>query len=119
LRAIEEVVIRMLDRYGVAGTRIEGKSGVFVGNDKIASVGLALSHSVTMHGVSLNICPDMNHYEAIIACGLVDTGVTSLELLGIKRSYDDVRDDCISSFAETFDVQLEPVVNFTVTLSEI
>jgi lipoate-protein ligase B len=112
LRAIEEAVIRLLGRYGVEGTRIEGKSGVFVGNDKIAAVGLALSHSVTMHGVSLNICPDMRHYDAIIACGLADSGVTSLEALGVSASYGEVRDGLIAEFAEVFGAVLRPMENF-------
>ncbi|MDR3321298.1 MAG: lipoyl(octanoyl) transferase LipB [Synergistaceae bacterium] len=112
LRAIEEVVIRLLGRCGVDGSRIDGKSGVFVGNDKIAAVGLALSHSVMTHGVSLNICPDMRHYGAIVACGLADSGVTSLETLGRAASYDGVRDGFIAEFADVFGATLRPMKNF-------
>jgi lipoate-protein ligase B len=112
LRAVEEVIIRLLNSYGIEGLRIEGKSGVFAGNDKIAAVGLALSHLVTMHGVSLNICPDMNHYDAIIACGLSDTGVTSLELLGRTPPYDEVRDVFISNFADVFEAIPVPMKDY-------
>jgi lipoate-protein ligase B len=107
LRALEEVTMRFLAEYGLEARRVDGKSGVFVGDEKIAAVGLALSHSVTMHGISLNICPDMSHYDAIIACGLHDMGVTSLEKLGFRPSFDEARDSWLSSFAEVFGVELK------------
>ena len=110
LRALEDVMILLLGHYGVEGRRVEGKSGVFVGNDKIAAVGLACSHSVTMHGMSLNICPDMRHYEAIVACGLHDAGVTSLEALGRDvPSYEKVRDEWLAVFSTVFGIRPEPL----------
>ena len=113
LRALEDVMILLLERYGFEGRRIEGKSGVFVGNDKIAAAGLACSHSVTMHGMSLNVCPDMRHYEAIVACGLHDTGVTSLEALGCEtpshEAYEKARDAWLAAFPAVFGVQPEPM----------
>ena len=110
LSALEDVMILLLARYGVEGRRIEGKSGVFVGNDKIAAVGLACSHSVTMHGMSLNICPDMRYYEAIVACGLQDAGVTSLEALGREApSYEKVRDAWLAAFFVVFGFRPKPM----------
>jgi lipoate-protein ligase B len=105
LRRLEEVVLRLLAGYGVAGRRIDGKSGVFVGGDKIAAIGLAVSHSVTMHGMSINIAPEMRHYEAIIACGLAENGITSLERLGVRVDYNSVRDAWLASFEEVFGVR--------------
>ena len=110
LRSLEDVIIFLLGRQGVEGRRIEGKSGVFVGNDKVAAVGLACSHSVTMHGMSLNIRPNMRHYEAIIACGLWDVGVTSLEALGHQvPSYEKIRDEWLVAFSTVFGLRPEPL----------
>ncbi|MDR1021397.1 MAG: lipoyl(octanoyl) transferase LipB [Synergistaceae bacterium] len=110
LRALEEVMIRLLGRFGVNAERVCGKSGVFVccgadgRRDKIASAGLSVSHGVTMHGMSLNIDPDMRHFEAIVACGLYESGVTSLAALGCAVSYGQARDAWLEEFAGVFGV---------------
>jgi lipoyl(octanoyl) transferase len=84
LRNLEETVIRTLRKYGIEGQRIPGSSGVWVGQEKIAAVGIAIQHGITRHGVSINVRPDMNHFSYIIPCGILDRGVTSMEKLGIK-----------------------------------
>ena len=65
LRNLEEAVIRTLDFYGIQGRRIEGKSGVWVGNEKIAATGIGVTHGITRHGIAINIDPDMKHFTYI------------------------------------------------------
>ncbi len=106
LRMLEETVIRLLNGYGVKAGRIGGKTGVWVGENKIAAVGVAVSHSVTMHGIAINVCPDMDHFSAIIPCGLQGMGVTSLEALGCgKPPLSDVRDRWLKAFENIFGVE--------------
>ena len=106
LRALEETVIRLLAGYGVAAGRIEDKTGVWVDGRKVAAVGVAVSHGVTMHGLAINICPDMEHFSAIVPCGLHGMGVTSLRRLGVDSlSYVRVRDDWLRAFEAVFGVR--------------
>jgi lipoyl(octanoyl) transferase len=103
LRALEETVIRLLAGYGLAAGRIEGKTGVWAGGLKVAAAGVAVSHGVTMHGLAVNIRPDMEHFSAIVPCGLRGMGVTSLKLLGRgDLSYARVRDDWLAAFESVF-----------------
>ena len=85
--ALEAAVISVLQDYGIAGTRIEGRSGVWIRGDgmpfgvpdrKIAAVGIRVDHGVTMHGFSLNCSNDLAPYSQIIACGITDAGTTSI-----------------------------------------
>jgi lipoyl(octanoyl) transferase len=84
LRNLEETVIRLLQKHAIDGQRIAGSSGVWVNQEKIAAVGIAIQHGITRHGVSINVCPDMTHFSYIVPCGIFDKGVTSLEKLGVK-----------------------------------
>lgn len=80
VRALEAMLIAVLDDLGVHGAgRVEGRSGVWMrGTDKIAAIGVRVAHGVTMHGFALNCSNDFAAYRQIIACGLVDAGVTSV-----------------------------------------
>lgn len=83
LRDLEEVLIRALNRFGIAGTRAEGLTGVWVGGEKIAAIGVAVSRWVTYHGFALNVCPNLSHFDLIVPCGLTGKRVTSLaKILG-------------------------------------
>jgi lipoyl(octanoyl) transferase len=104
VRDLEEVVIRLLKKHQIEGHRIEGLSGVWVGIEKIAAIGIAVQHGITRHGVSINVNPDLTHYDYIIACGLKDRKVTSLEKLGIHiTDISQIRDDFITEFNQVFD----------------
>lgn len=88
--ALETALVTVLAEYGVHGTRIDGRSGVWILGDahrkdrKIAAVGIRVDHGVTMHGFSLNCSNDLAPYAQIIACGITDAGTTSLsEELGV------------------------------------
>lgn len=107
-RLLEQVVIDLLAGYGVAGRRETGASGVWVGNRKIAALGIAVSQGVTMHGVAINVSPDLACFGYIVPCGLKDRGVTSLAAEGgppppLTR----VRDDFLSGFARVFAVRTD------------
>jgi len=79
VRRLEGILISVLARLGVEGDRVTGRSGVWMrGTDKIAAIGIRVSHGVTMHGFSLNCSNSFEAYEKIVACGLDDAGVTSI-----------------------------------------
>jgi lipoate-protein ligase B len=81
LRDLEEVLIRSLAGWGVEAGRIPGATGVWVGNDKVAAIGVAVKRWVTCHGFALNVDVDLALFETIVPCGLVGRGVTSLSQL--------------------------------------
>ena len=85
LRQIEEVVIRVLRAYDLEGVRSEAGTGVWVGDNKIAAIGLSASKWVSMHGFSINVDPDLGAFEHIVPCGIEEKGVTSLSMEMRKR----------------------------------
>lgn len=103
MRNLEESVIRVLARYGVAGGRVEGLTGVWVGHEKVAAAGVAITRWVTYHGIALNVCPQMDHFGLIVPCGIADRGVTSLSALaGREVSVAEVRPLMAECVAEVF-----------------
>ena len=103
LRALEEVLIRVLACYGVKGGGMEGYTGVWVGGAKIAAIGIGIHHWVTFHGAALNVAPDMSHFRLIVPCGIADKPVTSLKtLLGEAPSMDTVMNDFERKFRSYF-----------------
>jgi lipoyl(octanoyl) transferase len=101
VHALEDWVIATLGRLDVEGERREGEIGVFVGEGKIASIGIRLRHWVSFHGVSLNVAPDLEHFAGIVPCGLTSP-VTSLAALGIDADMQRVDVALRSAFEETF-----------------
>lgn len=79
LRMLEGVVIEMLADFGVVGERDPSATGVWVNGRKICAIGVRLSRWVSMHGIALNVNPDLRQFDLIVPCGLVGRGVTSLE----------------------------------------
>ena len=107
VRDLEEVLIRAVAGFGVRATRIEGFTGVWVGNDKLAAIGVRLSRWVTSHGFALNVATDLDDFALIRPCGLADRGVTSLaRLTGTKISDVAVADRVARRFAEVFDREI-------------
>lgn len=84
VRELESALIGICADLGLSTTRIEGRSGVWVrdskGDRKIAAIGVRVTKGVTMHGFSLNVNPDLSAFGQIVPCGIVDAGVTSLEI---------------------------------------
>jgi len=103
LRDLEEVLIRTLARLGVAGRREPGWTGVWVGDEKIAAIGVHLSRWVTTHGFALNVSTDLAHFGLIIPCGITTHGVTSVgRCLGRVVSLDEVARQLVPEFAAVF-----------------
>lgn len=81
---LEDVIIAVLDDYGITGIRIEGRSGVWVSADsrrparKIAAIGIRINRRVTMHGFAVNCSNDLAPFAQIVPCGITDAGVTSI-----------------------------------------
>ncbi len=99
VRDLEEVMIRVCATYGFVGSRIAGKSGVFVGDDKIGAIGVRISRWVTSHGFAFNANTDLSGFEVIVPCGLRDQGVTSLsKLLAHDVDQTEVEDGLAANF---------------------
>ena len=104
---LEAWVITTLVAFGVTGERRSDRVGVWVvrpdgSEDKIAAIGVRVRHWVTFHGISLNVAPDLSHYNGIVPCGISGHGVTSLADLGIKPSMDQVDAVLRETFAAQF-----------------
>jgi lipoic acid synthetase/lipoyl(octanoyl) transferase len=103
LRDLEEVLMRLLARFGLEGTRAEGMTGVWVGKEKVAAIGVAISRWVTWHGFALNVAPNLEHFGLIVPCGIRTRGVTSLaRLLGRPISVAEVKPPLVECVVEVF-----------------
>ena len=108
LRNLEEVIIRSLKVYEIDGQRIENHTGVWVGEKKIASIGIGIKGWVTFHGFSLNINSDLSYFSLIRPCGFESRMVTSMsEILGSPVEPKDFHHQLIKQFAEVFNLQME------------
>ena len=106
VRDLEEVLIRTLASFGLAAERSSGLTGVWVGRDKIAAIGVRLARWITSHGFALNVNTDLSHFDLIVPCGIRDRGVTSLErVLGRTVELATVEDAIVAAFSDVFDVQ--------------
>ena len=107
VRDLEEVLIRAVDAFGVRAGRIEGLTGIWVGDQKLAAIGVRISRWVTSHGFALNVNTDLSHFGLIVPCGITDKGVTSLErLLGHALLMDEVAETVARQFAALFSGEL-------------
>jgi lipoyl(octanoyl) transferase len=113
--ALEEWIIRTLDRFNVRGERREDRVGVWVvrpdrpampdgspAEDKIAAIGIRLRRWVSFHGIAINVEPDLQHFSGIVPCGVQDHGVTSLVDLGLPVTMADLDLALKAAFAEVF-----------------
>jgi lipoyl(octanoyl) transferase len=108
---VEEVFIRLLrEQFGIVAQREEKKyTGVWVGDEKITAIGIAVKRWVTMHGFAFNVNTDLAHFKWINPCGLADRGVTSLEkLLGGKMDFDAMNAMVAGYFADVFGADARP-----------
>ena len=79
LRWLEQLLIELLADYGIAATRRESLTGVWIDHRKIASIGVGVRHWITMHGFALNVCGDLSPFNYIIPCGINNVSMTSME----------------------------------------
>ena len=107
VRDLEEVLIRTVNDFGVTAKRIPGLTGVWVGEQKLAAVGVRVSRWVTSHGFAINITTDLEDFSLIRPCGISDKGVTTL----VQLTDDDVSlvrvvDSLVRHFSEVFNFQV-------------
>jgi len=107
VRALQAWLIEALAVRGVSGRVHETRVGVWVddplaGEAKIAAIGVKLRRWVSFHGASLNVAPDLAHFEGIVPCGLAEYAVTSLEALGLGAAMPDADVALQSAFARVF-----------------
>ena len=108
VETLEQVLIGTLSEFGIAA-HSEGKpTGVWVGDAKIAAIGVRVSRSVTMHGFALNVCPDLSFFDHIVPCGMPGAHVTSMaQELGQEIAVSDVIPAISQAFGCNFGIDIE------------
>ena len=108
VRALESAAIAACVQFGVHGERSADHAGVFVGNNQLCAIGLAVRKMTSMHGIALNVSNDLNYDSLINPCGLIDRGLTSLSKeTGRIVSISDARDALLDAFAHEFSLEWE------------
>jgi lipoyl(octanoyl) transferase len=111
LRRIEAVLVRTLADVGITGHRDPVYTGVWVGSEKVAAIGVRVSRWVTSHGFALNLDPDLRYFANIVPCGIRERGVTSLaRLLDRPVTRPEVEPILLNHFADVFGVRFEASV---------
>lgn len=117
MRSLEEAVILTLADYGIKGERYKGLTGVWLDAAhpakarKICAMGVRTSHWVTMHGLALNVTPDLQYFSLIIPCGISDKAVTSMEKeLKFKPDITEVKQRLKNHIAEVFEVEYASLI---------
>jgi len=111
MRFLEEAVILTIAEFGIIGDRIKGCTGVWLDSNtpkerKICAMGVKSSRWVTMHGLALNVNPDMDYFENIVPCGITDKAVTSMEQeLGQKLDFEKVSNALQQNLAKVFEFE--------------
>ena len=109
VRDLEDVLIRVAGDFGVEAARVPGLTGVWVGGNKLAAIGVRIARWVTSHGFALNVTTDLEYFNFIVPCGIADRSVTSLgRLLGRPVDRHAVDDRIVARFCEVF--EREPIV---------
>jgi len=112
VRDLEEVLIRTIADYEIEGGRIEGLSGVWVGHEKIAAIGVRIARWITSHGFALNVNTDLKFFQMIVPCGITDKGVTSISrLLGYDVDLREVAATAAANFGEVFNREIVAEIN--------
>jgi lipoyl(octanoyl) transferase len=103
VRDIEEVIIRAIADFGIIGTRVAGLTGVWIGEEKIAAIGVRIARWITSHGFALNVNTDLSYFRMIIPCGIADKGVTSISrILGRNVDMREVAQVITKHFGQVF-----------------
>jgi lipoyl(octanoyl) transferase len=112
LRNLEGCLIDVLADFGIVAGRLSGYTGVWIGDNKIAAIGIKVSQGVTTHGFALNVSTDLSLFNHILACGIPDKGVTSMAReLGVAPPLAAVEEAIIARFTERFAMPGTPVAH--------
>ncbi|MDA1189952.1 MAG: lipoyl(octanoyl) transferase LipB [Chloroflexi bacterium] len=106
---IQEALIAMLANFGITGEWEERPTGVWVGDAKIAAIGLHISRGISTHGFALNVAPDLSYFEHIVACGLPGSRTTSMEREAGIADVAQVASVLTQRLADAFGWQVQPV----------
>lgn len=109
VRSVEEVLIRVLEYYRIKSLRLKGLTGVWVNNEKVAAIGMAVKKWISFHGFAFNVSTDMTPFGFIRPCGIEGKGVTSMQMLLGENTpvIDEVEKNIIKSFGDVFDFEME------------
>ena len=108
LRNLEAVMVNILTEYGLESEGSPGYAGVWVGDEKVVAIGVAIKRNVSFHGFAMNIHTNLEHFTYIVPCGLADKGVTSLsKLIGRHVPLEEVKPKLVEEFKKIFDVRIE------------
>jgi lipoyl(octanoyl) transferase len=102
VRDLEEVLVRVAGSFGIGAARVPGQTGVWVGGEKLAAIGVRISRWITSHGFALNVTNDLSPFELIVPCGIRDKGVTSLTRLGCEARHAEVEQAIVEHFKQVF-----------------
>jgi lipoyl(octanoyl) transferase len=105
VRGIEQVIIDTVAEFGISAGRIPKLTGVWVGERKIAAIGVHISRWVTSHGFALNVSTDLSYFQYIVPCGLTKP-VASMAQLGVRASLDEVAQVLAGCFGRVFDCEM-------------
>ena len=120
LRALESAIIRCLDNVEISATTIEGLTGVWVGDEKIAAIGLRVRRWWTLHGLCLNVSLDLEPYEWFTPCGITDRGVTSMQaLLQRDINLEAVKSDLVEALGDYLGLHWERRVSLSELQGEL
>ncbi len=104
VRDVEDVLIRTAAAFGVSATRLPGLTGAWVGDEKLAAIGVRIARWITSHGFAFNVTTNLDHFDLIVPCGISDKGVTSLQrLLNRPVPMDEVEDAAIDAVEAVFE----------------
>lgn len=119
LRALEEIIMRVCKEYGLNAERNSKHTGVWMGNRKIAAIGIKVSRWITMHGFAFNANTDLSLFNGIIPCGIVDKDVTSLQKeLGHDVDLNQTKELIVKNFTEVLDYNSTVIISKEELLAE-
>ncbi|MGH8883893.1 MAG: lipoyl(octanoyl) transferase LipB [Egibacteraceae bacterium] len=106
--ALQEACVRTAASFGVNAQPVAGRTGVWVGNAKLAAIGVRVRRGITTHGLAFNVTTDLADFNGIIPCGIDDAGVCSLASLGIDTALEEVRRRLVAHLGDALDRPLQP-----------
>jgi lipoyl(octanoyl) transferase len=108
VEALELALLDVAASYGVEARRDPERTGVWVGAEKLAAIGIKVQGRVTLHGLALNVDPDLDDFAGIVPCGIADRGVCSLASLGIRTTMAEVRRRLVGSLGARLGRTVQP-----------
>lgn len=104
VRALERTIVSVLAQFGIAATSDDRPTGVWVGDAKIAAIGVRVSRGTTMHGFALNVNPNLSYFDHIVPCGMSDVKATSMAEQGVDVTVSDVVDVLVAEFTRVLEL---------------